>query len=68
MTLLLGLAFFLALAVVAFIHAAYGEEDNLCRCPDCGLEALSLRDDGSYACVRCGARYRRRFDGRMVPA
>ena len=68
MTLLLGLLFFLALAVIAFIHAAYGEDDNLCRCPSCGLDALSRGGDDTYACGRCGARYRRRFDGRIVPA
>lgn len=67
MTLLLGFLFFLALAVVSFIHAAYGEAEILYQCPSCGLEALSRCDDDTYVCGRCGERYQRRFDGRLVP-
>ncbi len=68
MTLLIGLLFFLALAIVAFIHAAYGEGESLGCCPSCGLEALSRVDEDTYRCGRCGGRYRRWFDGRLVPA
>jgi hypothetical protein len=68
MTLLLGILFFVALAVIAVIHSTYGEDDAVRRCPSCGLESLYPRGDDVFSCARCGARYRRGFDGRMVPA
>jgi hypothetical protein len=72
MRLLVGLAAVVAI-VVAYVALGFAE-DNLTRCPTCGLDSLVITRTSIGAatllcCTSCGSQFRQASDGGpIVPA